>query len=82
MAVRKPLYYDSGNLREMSDVQIAQIKARMFWLYVENPSVELSVVSSGGSLGAINDTRLQAGAASISVSATPTETETAEPYDE
>jgi len=79
MAVRKPLYYDSGNLREMSDAQIAQIKARMFWLYVQNPSVELSVVSSGGSLGAINDTRLQAGAANISVSATPTENETEEP---
>ena len=79
MAVRKPLYYDSGNLREMSDAQISQIKARMFWLYVENPSVALSVVSSGGSLGAINDTRLQAGAASISVSATPTENETEEP---
>lgn len=79
MAVRKPLYYDSGNLREMSDAQIAQIKTRMFWLYVENPSVALSVVSSGGSLGSINDTRLQAGAANISVSATPTENETEEP---
>jgi len=79
MAVRRPLYYDSGNLREMTDTQIAQIKARMFWSYVSNPSVSLTVVNSGGSLGTITDTRLQAGAVSTSVSSTPTEAETAEP---
>jgi len=79
MAVRRPLYYVSGNLREMTDTQIAQIKARMFWSYVSNPSVSLTVVNSGGSLGTITDTRLQAGAVSTSVSSTPTEAETAEP---
>jgi hypothetical protein len=79
MAVRKPLYYDSGNLREMTDEQIAQIKARMFWSYVSNPSVALTVVNSGGTLGTITDTRLQAGAVSTSASSTPTEAETAEP---
>ena len=79
MAVRRPLYYDSGNLREMTDTQIAQIKARMFWSYVSNPSVTLTVVNSGGSLGTITDTRLQAGAVSTSTSSTPTEAETAEP---
>jgi hypothetical protein len=79
MAARRPLYYDSGNLREMTDEQIAQIKARMFWAYVANPSVTLSVVNSGGNLGTLTDTRLQAGAASTSVSSTPTEAETAEP---
>jgi len=79
MAVRRPLYYDSGNLREMTDTQIAQIKARMFWSYVSNPSVSLTVVNSGGNLGTITDTRLQAGEASTSVSSTPTEAETAEP---
>jgi hypothetical protein len=79
MAVRRPLYYDSGNLREMTDTQIAQIKARMFWSYVSNPSAALTVVNSGGSLGTITDTRLQAGAVSTSASSTPTEAETAEP---
>lgn len=79
MAVRRPLYYDSGNLREMTDEQIAQIKARMFWSYVSNPSAALTVVNSGGSLGTITDTRLQAGAVSTSASSTPTEAETAEP---
>ena len=79
MAVRRPLYYDSGNLREMTDTQIAQIKARMFWSYVSNPSVSLTVVNSGGNLGTITDTRLQAGNYSVSVSSFPGEGTTAEP---
>jgi hypothetical protein len=79
MAVRIPLYYDSGNLRQMTNEQIAQVRARMFWSYVSNPSVTLTVVNSAGNLGSLADTRLQAGAASTSVSATPTEAETAEP---
>jgi len=79
MAVRRPLYYDSGNLREMTDEQIAKIKARMFWSYVNNPSVALTVVNSGGSLGTITDTRLQAGAASTSASAFVDEATTEEP---
>ena len=79
MAVRRPLYYVGGNLREMTDTQIAQIKARMFWSYVSNPSVALTVVNSGGSVGTITDTRLQAGAASTSASAFVGEETTAEP---
>jgi hypothetical protein len=79
MAVRRPLYYVDGNLREMTDTQIAQIKARMFWSYVSNPSVALTVVNSGGSLGTLTDTRLQAGAASTSASAFVGEETTAEP---
>jgi hypothetical protein len=79
MAVRRPLYYDSGNLRQMTDEQIAQVRARMFWSYVSNPSVTLTVVNSGGNLGTLTDTRLQAGEVSTSASSTPTEAETAEP---
>jgi hypothetical protein len=79
MAIRIPLYYDSGNLREMTNAQIAQVRARMFASYISNPSVTLTVVNSGGNLGSLADTRLQAGAASTSVSSTPTEAETAEP---
>jgi len=79
MAVRRPLYYVSGDLKEMNDVQIAQIKARMFWSYVNNPSVTLTVVNSDGNLGTITDTRLQAGAASTSTTSFPSETTTAEP---
>jgi hypothetical protein len=79
MAVRRPLYYVGGNLREMTDTQIAQIKARMFWSYVNNPSVALTVVNSGGSVGTLTDTRLQAGAASTSTSAFVGEETTEEP---
>jgi hypothetical protein len=79
MAVRKPLYYDSGNLREMSDLQVAQIRERMYWSYLSNPSVALTVVGSGGSLGTITDTRLQAGAYSTNPSSTPGEATTDEP---
>lgn len=79
MPVRRPLYYDSGNLREMSDLQVAQIRERMYWSYVSNPSVALTVVGSGGSVGTITDTRLQAGAYSTNPSGTPGEETTAEP---
>jgi hypothetical protein len=58
-----------GDLQQMNDVEIAQIKTRMFWLFVGNPIARLSVVSGyasdfPGSLGALYDTRLQAGTAS------------------
>jgi hypothetical protein len=79
MAVRTPLYYVGGNLREMSSVMINSIGALAIYRYSLNPSVILSVVGSGGGLTSINDTRLQAGAASTSVSAFPTEATTAEP---
>lgn len=79
MPVRKPLYYDSGNLREMSDTQVAQIRERMYYAYLSNPSVVLTVVGSGGSVGTISDTRLQAGAYSSNPSSTPDEATTAEP---
>jgi hypothetical protein len=79
MAVRTPLYYVGGNLREMSSVMINSIGALAIYQYSLNPSVILSVVTSGGNLTAITDTRLQAGTASTSVSAFPTEATTAEP---
>ena len=79
MAVRTPLYYVGGNLREMSSVMINSIGALAIYRYSLNPSVILTVVGSGGNLTSINDTRLQAGSASTSVSAFPTEATTAEP---
>jgi len=79
MAVRTPLINDSGNVKEMSSTQVDQIVDQAVYQYSLNPSVSLSVVSSGGSLGTINDTRLQAGAASTSATAFPSEATTAEP---
>ena len=79
MAVRSPLYYNSGNLQEMSSAMVDQIVEQTVYQYSLNPSVSLSVVSSSGSLGAMSDTRLQAGAASTSTTAFPNEATTAEP---
>jgi len=79
MAVRAPLYNNSGNLQEMTTTMVSEIVDQIVYQYSTDPSVALSVVSSGGSLAAINDTRLQAGAMSTSTTAFPTEATTAEP---
>ena len=79
MAVRRPLYYDSGNLREMTAAMVTQIVNRCIYVYGGNPSVTLSVVSDNGNLAAVKDTRMTSGAASTSVSANPPETTTQEP---
>lgn len=79
MAVRTPLVDDSSNLREATTAEIDQIKAEMIRQYSLNIPVTLTVVASGGNLGSLNDTRLQAGAHSTSTTAFPTEATTAEP---
>ena len=79
MAVRSPLKNDNGNLKEMTSAEVDQIVDQVVYQYSLNPSVSLSVVSSGGNLGTISDTRLQAGAMSTSVSSFPPESTTAEP---
>jgi len=80
MAVRTPLYFnDNQNLQELTAAEISQIKLRMYNLYINNPSVSLSYVSSGGTLGTIIDTRLIAGNSATSISAFPDEGTTDEP---
>lgn len=79
MAFRRPLYYDGSDLREMTDTHIGQIRSRCVNLYGANPSVDLSVVGSGGNLGTINDTRKQAGASITRADRFATEGETGEP---
>ena len=79
MTVRSPLKNDSGNVKEMSSAEVTQIVNQIVYQYSLNPSVSLSVVGSSGSLGAMSDTRLQAGAASTSTTSTPSEATTAEP---
>ena len=78
MAIRSPLKNDSGNLKEMTSTEVNQIIDQIVYQYSLNPSVALSVVSSGGSFS-ISDTRLQAGAMSTHDSAFPNEATTAEP---
>jgi hypothetical protein len=63
----------------MTTAQVAEIVDQVVYQYSLNPSVSLSVVGSGGSLDAITDTRLQAGATSTSATAFPSEATTAEP---
>jgi hypothetical protein len=79
MAIRIPLKNDSGNVKEMTSAEVNQIIDQIVYQYSLNPSVALSVVGSGGNLGSITDTRLQAGAASTSTTAFPSEATTAEP---
>ena len=76
MAVRKPLYYNSGNLQEMSTVMVDEIVDQVVYQYSLSPSVPLTVVGSGGSLDAISDTRLQAGASTTDVTNFDTAAET------
>ena len=63
----------------MTSAEVTQIVDQIVYQYSLNPSVSLSVVSSGGNLGAITDTRLQAGDMSQTNSSFPTEGDTAEP---
>ena len=79
MAVRTPLYFVSGNLREMDAGMITDLQNLAIYEYSLNPSKSLTVIGSGGNLTSINDTRLQAGAASTNAVAFPTEATTAEP---
>ena len=76
MAVRQPLYYNSGNLQEMSTAMVDEIVDQVVYQYSLSPSVPLTVVGSGGSLDAISDTRLQAGASTTDVTNFDTEAET------
>jgi hypothetical protein len=71
MATRNPLYYDSGDLREMTSAQVDAVIDNVVYQYSQSPSVVLSVVGSGGSLGNISDTRKQAGAISNSSTSFP-----------
>ena len=77
MTVRTPLKLDgSNNLIEMSSTDIANIKNQVRYLYGTDPSVDLSQVSSEGSLGSISDTRLQAGASTTDATNFDTAAET------
>lgn len=79
MAVRAPLYYTGGHLKEMSSTMIDEIIDQIIYQYSLSPSVSLSVVASSGSLDSMTDTRKQAGAYLTRTDRYPTEAETAEP---
>jgi len=79
MAIRTPLYNNSGNLQQMTTAMVTEIVQQTVYQYSTDPSVALSVVSSGGSLTGLSDTRLQAGSQSTSATSAPSEATTSEP---
>ena len=79
MAVRTPLFNNSGNIQEMSSSQITSLKNYFRYQFFSSNPVDLQYVASGGNIGTIDDTRLQAGAHSTSATAFPNEATTAEP---
>ena len=80
MAVRTPLFYNSGgNIQEMDATKINQLKDFFTLKFYSGNPVELQVNSGNGTIGSISDTRLQAGASSTSATAFPSEATTAEP---
>lgn len=76
MTVRTPLKLDGSDLREMTSDEVNKIITEAIRQYGANPSVTLSVVASNGTLDAMSDTRLQAGASTTDVTNFDTEAET------
>jgi len=80
MATRRPLVINgSGDLVEMTDAEIVILQKSCAERYSTSPSVALSQVGGSGTLAAMSDTRLQAGAVSNSATAFVAEGTTAEP---
>ena len=81
MTVRTPVYYNGTSIVDMSATQITQWKTYIAYLYSTDPTVTVTVVSGSGTLSPdMSDTRLQAGAATVSqTSAYAAEAATAEP---
>ena len=75
MAVRRPVKWNGTGFIDLSNGEMTAIQNEAVRLYGANPSVVLSVVSSGGSLGTISDTRLQAGTGTTDATNFDTEAE-------
>ena len=79
MTARLPLWYNAGNLQEMTPAEIVQWQVAAIFVYAQSPTSVLTVVDSSGSLDAMSDTRQTAGAYSTNVTAFVAEASTAEP---
>ena len=72
MTARNPLYYDSGNLIEMSAAQLLEWQRKAISMYAANPSVTVSQVSSSGTISPqMDDTRFKSSAAAQQNSSHP-----------
>ena len=80
MTARSPLWYNSGNLQEMTSGEIVEWQKAAIFVYAQSPTSVLTVnTGSAGNLAAMSDTRKTAGAASTNASAFVAEGSTAEP---
>jgi len=79
MTARSPLWYNSGNLQEMTSAEIVEWQKAAIFVYAQSPTYVITVVSGSCSLAAMNDTRKMAGAVSTNASAFVAEGTTAEP---
>lgn len=80
MTARLPLWYNSGNLQEMTSAEIVEWQKAAIYVYAQNPTSVLTVnTGSAGNLDAMSDTRKTAGSTSTNASAFVAETSTAEP---
>lgn len=81
MTLRLPLLtQDKESIREWNDSQRDLVHQRIAYCYANNPSVSLSIVSSGGNISpSMTDTRYQAGSYITRVDRFATEAETSEP---
>ena len=72
MTARNPLYYDSGNLVEMSSAQLLEWQRKAISMYAGNPSVTCSVAAGSGDLSpTMADTRFRSSAATQQASSHP-----------
>jgi hypothetical protein len=79
MTARLPLWYNSGDLSEMTSTEIGHWIDAGIFVYAGSPTSVLTVVGGSGSLAAMSDTRKTAGATSTNASAFVAEGSTAEP---
>ena len=79
MTVRVPLLYNGSQLQQAKTTDLNNLYSLAVYYYSLNPSRVLTVAGSGGKLTSIDDTRLQAGAASTASGSFPSEATTAEP---
>lgn len=61
MAIRRPVKWNGFGFSDLTSGEMEAIRTEIIRLYGISPSVTLGVVTSGGSLGTLSDTRLQAG---------------------
>lgn len=83
MTLRRPVYYDEGSnaIQTMTGPMLKAIRSLAVYTYGDTSQIvpTVGVVSSGGDLGNIADTRKTAGAYRTFVNRFPNESETAEP---